>query len=474
VTTATLPSDIPGLVRACDDPRIFGVELTPVQRGLLEAVEAGSLLHVWALGRRAGKTLMAVLVALWMCTLRPDLAAYARRRERRFAVAVATNLRQARIFVRQAREIADGSPFLAGLVERVTDDQIEFKLGTTLAAFPCTSRGGRGWPVMCLLMDEAAHFVDGDGNQAAEPVWRALAPSVAQFGDVARIVVASTPFGVDGWFAGMFEKAAAGGLEGAVAQHASTAEANPRVPRSFLAAERARDPEGYRSEYDAEFVPAGGAFLGDWARVEEAARRGGELDPGEALAPTAALDVAFTQDSTGLAVVGRDREDARRLRLVLARRWEPGSHGFADLLDEVAAACRDHGVRHVYLDQFAAVPVAEGLRRAGLQPSVIPTTAASKTLMFQALKARIYAGELDLYRHPGLLDELARIETVTTPGAASVRIRRVGSSHGDLATALALAAWKAPPPARRSRTINPNDLGVDILDLVAASRGGYG
>ena len=47
------------LVEACADRRLFGLEPWPRQRELLEAVERGPRLHVWALGRRAGKTTMA-------------------------------------------------------------------------------------------------------------------------------------------------------------------------------------------------------------------------------------------------------------------------------------------------------------------------------------------------------------------------------------------------------------------------------
>jgi hypothetical protein len=111
-------------------------------------------------------------------------------------------------------------------------------------------------------------------------------------------------------------------------------------------------------------------------------------------------------------------------------------------LDEIADICHEHGVRHLYTDQFSAQAAVEHLARAGIRATVVPTTPASKSEMFASLKARIYASELELYEQPDLLAELRRIERATTPGAASVRIRRVASSHGDLATALALASSK--------------------------------
>ena len=441
-----------GLVDACDDERLFGVELTPRQRELLATVEAGQLLHVWALGRRSGKTLQAGLVALWTCLLRPELRTHVRRRERIYSVAVATNLRQARIFVEQARSVVEASPLLAPLVESASDDEIIFRNGTVLAAFPCTSRGGRGWPLACLLLDEAAHMLDTEGNQAAEPVYRSLAPSVAQFGTDARVIVASSPFGTDGFFADLYATVEKGDLPDALCVQAGTMAMRPGFATAALELERRRDPDGYRAEYEAQFVAAGGAYL-DAARMQEAVSRRGELPASQVVSPVAAVDLAFVGDSSALVIVGRDHDDGERLRLVLARSWtpQPGKPlSFGATLDEIADACLAHGVRAVYLDQFNAASAREHLQRRGLHPSVVTTTAVSKSAMFADLKQRLYEGALDLYEHPELLAELRRIETVTTPGAASVRIRRLGSSHGDLATALALACSRLRGTGRRA------------------------
>jgi hypothetical protein len=187
-----------GLVAACDDPQLFGFEAArwPAQRERLAAVERGPRLHVWADGRRSLKTTRMALVGLWCCLLRPELLERLRPGERGYAVGVATNLRQARLLVRTALSVVERSPLLAELVEAATEDELHFVNGTGFAAFPCSSRGGRGWPIFALLMDEAAHFVsETEGPQVAERVFAGLAPSTAQFGDLARIVVSSTPWG---------------------------------------------------------------------------------------------------------------------------------------------------------------------------------------------------------------------------------------------------------------------------------------
>jgi hypothetical protein len=438
------------LVQACDDPDLLGFPLWPRQRDLLAEVEAGPRLQVWALGRRSGKTTMAALVALHACLFRPDLDALVRPGERRYAVAVATNLRQARLFVRAALSIVEASPLLAEMIATVTEDEIMFVGGQTLAAFPCSSRGARGWPISTLLMDEAAFMIsDTEGPAVAERVFASLAPSTAQFGDAARIVVASTPYGQDGLFATLYAQAAEGELEDAAAHTATSASVNPTITPDFLAREQKRDPESYRGEYLAEFVGSGHAFL-DPQKIEDAISDRGEIDPLTGLGWVAGLDPAFSSDPFGLAIVGRDPNQPSRLVLGVARHWKPSGRkatSFEErreiedaVLREVADECSRYNAR-VVTDQFCAPAVVDRLRDAGLSVAAEAMTATTKTAAFSELRARLNAGTLDLYEAPGLVPELRRLRTRYTAGAASVVNPRVGGSHGDMAQALALAVW---------------------------------
>ncbi len=440
-----------GLLEACDDRALFGLELWPRQRDLLAAVEAGPRLHVWALGRRSGKTTMAAVVALWDALLRPDLQVRVRPGETRHAVAVATSLRQARLFVRAALSIVERSPLLAELVESATEDEITFVNGAAVSAFPCSSRGARGWPISTLLMDEAAHFLsETEGPQVAERVFEALVPSTAQFGADARIIVSSTPFGAAGLFAELHQRASSGELADAVAQHATTGEMNPTIDAGFLEQERVRDPEGFRSEYEAEFLAGGAAFL-DPGRVADAMADRQELAPGEVVDCVAGLDPAFSSDPFGLAIVGRDPSDRRRLVLALACRWKPprGRAGSFEerreiedaVLDQVAELCMRYGARAV-TDQFAAPAVVSYLRQRGVGVRVQPMTAQAKTQAYVELRARLNTSSLELYGEPVLLGELRRLRSRYAAGRASVVSPRAGDSHGDIAQALALAVFE--------------------------------
>ena len=192
-----MPSASIGLLEACDDRQLFALDLYPRQREILEAVDECGRLHVWALGRRSGKTLLGAVVALHACLLRPALLGRLRPGERGYAVGVATNLRQARLFVRAALSIVERSPLLAELVEAVpTEDEIRFVNGTALAAFPCTARGARGWPIFCAGDGRGGALHLGDGGAAGRrPGVRGVGAVDGAVRRSARVIVSSTPWG---------------------------------------------------------------------------------------------------------------------------------------------------------------------------------------------------------------------------------------------------------------------------------------
>ncbi len=450
-----------GLLQAVDDPELLGAAFRPhpKQRDLLERLDAGPRTHVWCIGRRGGKSLCGAVAALHNVTMRPDLDACMRPGEVRFATAVACNIQQARIFVRAAKSVAEASPILSGLISGMNEDSISFELPsgtrTCIAAFPSSSRGGRGWPISFLFSDEAAFMRDdssADDAQVAGRIYSALAPSTAQFADLARICISSTPNGNSGFFAEMVEKSRTGELPGSCLTHLPTWEVNPSIPfdGDLLQAERLRAPDEFDSEYGASLLSAGGQFL-DFDRFEFVHR--GELRPG-ALVPGSAiagLDPAFAgHDEFGVAVLGRLADSPERWALALVDGFSPPrSHSFEDrhavesaILSDVAAIChRYHATATT--DQFMSRQVVDRLTREGIYCEVRSMGAASKTLAYNDLRALLYQGALEVYDDVSLIAEMRRLRTKYSAGSAAVVVPRVAHSHGDRCQALALACAAA-------------------------------
>jgi hypothetical protein len=440
-----------GLLEAAQDPRLLGaVGLWESQKPVLEAIGGGPRIQVLCLGRRSSKTYMAALAMVWDCLLRPELSERVRPGETRYAVAIATNLRQARLLVAAARSIAEASPALSGLIASVSEDEIRFSNDTCIAAFPCSSRGGRGWAISTLVLDEMAHFIsETEGFQTADAVWQAMTPSVAQFGADGRIIVASTPLGPFGLFYDLFARARNGEIEDARAHHGTTMEMNPTLDPVYFVSEEARDPENYRTEFLAEFTGGGGAFV-DMDRVAPPGRDQ-DVSPEDLAAPVVVgCDAAFSgHDLFGIAVIGRDPAYRRRLVVAHVDGLRPRKAASFDeravvqqeLLHHVAEICRRYGASAV-IDQYASAQVAHGLQVHGVSVTKLPMTAQSKTAAYVEMRARLYSGELDIPDDPDLLADLRRLRTKITAGSSSVVVPRVGGSHGDRAQAVAIGCLR--------------------------------
>jgi hypothetical protein len=437
-----------GLLEAIDDQRLLGASFVPWprQREILASIEAGPRVQVLALGRRSGKTTMGAVFAVHQAVFRPDLDRLVRRGEKRFIVGVATRLDQAKIFLNAAKSVLSASPVLAGLVEGETEDSITFA-NAVITAMPATARGTRGWAVSTIVMDEAAHHVDSDGNQAAEPLYNALANSAQQFGKEARIIVASTPFGESGWFSEMFHRADRGDLPGAAAHRFSSIETNPLLDPEVLEQERVRDPDSYRGEILAEFIGSGNAFI-DPERLRDVVSDRGELGRHEGADFVVGLDLGFASDPTGVCVTCRDPADRSLLRVALARAWAPqAANSFEErraiedrLLEDVADLALHYGAR-VVSDQFVAPAVRHRLGQRGVYVTTMPLTADTKSTAFIELRSRIYTHGIELYEHPGLLAELRQLKTQFAANRSSVVTPRTSKGHSDMAVALALAVW---------------------------------
>jgi Terminase large subunit, T4likevirus-type, N-terminal len=439
------------LLQACDRRDLLGATpLYPNQRRVLAGIDAGPRIHVLNLGRRSGKTYMAALAMLHNLLLSPHLDQMVREGEQREAVFVATTQRQAQIALKAARSIVEASPILKGMVERVTSDEITFSNGTTLAAIACSSAGARGRPISAMTMDEAHFFLsDTDGDATADAVWEALVPSTAQFGDHSLVLVLSTPnkrLGPTGFFHDIYARANAGGIPEAKAHHATTEEMNPTVPKAFLEAEGARDPENYRCEYLAEFVTGG---LGAFFDVRDLEFAEGPADVADLRGPvTVGLDPAFHGDHFGVAVVARSVEDRDVLRVGALAGIEPGARLRTqeqrrrredDTLRQVLEILEPYkqlGIQ-AFTDQHEVDAIQSFFGHEGIQVEMVKDDSPWKTAAFVATRQRLKDGTLQLWRHEPLLGEMRRVRTARLSEA--IKLGRGDGGHGDICVALCRA-----------------------------------
>ena len=255
-----------GLLEACDSQRLLAFDLWKRQRDLLSSCGAGAADPRLALGRRSGRDDARGLDL--------SLGRAPSPRPRRDGPAWRDPLRRRRRDERPAGQAPDrGGPLDRGSLSRsraagLRGDRRRDPLRPALRredrgrALPCSSRGGRGWPISCLVMDEAAHFIsETDGFQTSDRVFEALAPSTAQFREHARIDSLLDALRDEGPVRRPVPQVRERRACQRCSHHAPTVEVNPTITPEFMATEEARDPEGFRQEYGAEFTGSGDAYL---------------------------------------------------------------------------------------------------------------------------------------------------------------------------------------------------------------------
>lgn len=440
------------LTEACDDPHVLGLTLWPLQERMADAYDTGASLIAAMCGRRAGKTTLTAAMLVHDATMRPECDEHVRDGETRYSVIYAPRLDQARLIVSMARSMVERSPVLRAYLQPSTEDELRFERNgkrTAILALPCSSRAGRGLPTSCVLFDEYAHFItDTEGPAAAQRVWAAASPGLAQFGALGRAVMISTPLGPDNPFARMHAKAEAGEIPGAVALHATTLEANPTISASWVDAQRkVLSPVEFGSEFEADPSRSAGGFVDDdqYEPVDTSGLTVDSvvigLDPGQ-------------RDGFGFAVVGAVL-DGPPPRLAAVRTGVLDRPEMTSNVDLVLALTRGYRDALVVTDQHAAAMIAERLRAGGVRVRVAPwaaTTGPKATGKFEAyadMRTRLYEGRLVVPDDAALLAELGALRVKASGSAWRVESPRRKGSHGDRASALALAVAHCHEPPER-------------------------
>lgn len=443
------------LARAVRDKRLLGAAIGWYD-GQLELFDliAANRMFIGAIGRQSGKSMIAAAASTHNATMCPALDLVVPSGRIRYVLAVSPSEEQSREFIRLCEMLIEASPVLAPLADvqadrilfripRVRPDGSSFTAKTAIRALPANSRTIRGTSASMLTFDEFGHFQDSGGPGSDERVWAALMPSTRAFGDLAKIVVISTPDGPTGRFAELHNAATAGVMPGAVAVQAATAEIVPDVDEGWLEAQRVELGENlYQQEYEGRFVTTGGSFFDlDALEFDD----DGPALPRDAVSWVAALDAAFHQDRFGYALLGE--HPLRPNEVILgpvgaiepvgvARSFEARRDREDATLAAVWEMLEPYRPRKVFSDVHQSAAIESYFGRLGTRVEIVQMSAPVITKSFVTLRSRLVDGSLRLYRQPQLIEDLRRVrardnETIVLP--------RYAGGHCDAAAALALA-----------------------------------
>jgi phage terminase large subunit-like protein len=141
---------------------LFGLPLTDAQLALFRhqtgrvVAPIAQATEGWLVcGRRAGKSFMLALIAVYLAAFK-SYAEHLTKGERATIMIIATDRKQARVILRYIAGLLRGVPMLTALIERETSDAFDLTNSVTIEVATASFRATRGYTLAAALCDELA------------------------------------------------------------------------------------------------------------------------------------------------------------------------------------------------------------------------------------------------------------------------------------------------------------------------------
>jgi phage terminase large subunit-like protein len=326
-----------------------------------------------------------------------------------------------------------------------------------------SSNSLRGRNAIVVIMDEMAFFIDKANSRfSGGEVYKALTPSMTDFGEHGKVLCLSSPYGKFGRFYERFQESF-DEPDYTLMFKMYSAMANPRAPTAILKAAYRRDRTGFMCEYGGEFSDRVTAWIESETEFRKCVHNRPVVTRGKReITYFIGIDLGFKNDGTAIAIV---HKEGNKIILDYADVWFSGESDvwddndsiylgctkyrnkpllkMADIVDEVKTLSRWFGIKSGMFDQAGGWGFQELLTGAGF--SQIEMKHVNDTInsdMYDLLK-RLYGEQLlDLYDHPILVPEMLSLEAEKrAKGKVIVEAPNRTGAHDDISDALARAVW---------------------------------
>jgi hypothetical protein len=445
------------ILDACADPQLFGrllrgstwdswktflatlfaLPLTPEQLAIYSkhtgrTTPPSSPSHEgWLIcGRRAGKSFVLALIAVWLACFK-DWRPYLAPGEVGTVMIIAADRKQARVIMRYVNGLLKAVPMLAQLIEAKTRESLTLSNRIVVEVHTASFRSTRGYTVVAALLDELAYWETDE--LSAEPdseVLNAIRPSMATIPG-AMLLCASSPHARKGalWQAYQRHFAKDGDI---LVWQADTRSMNATVPQAFIDQHVQEDPARAAAEYEAVFRTDLEAFVSREAVAACVATGTYERAPQPGISYVAFCDPSGgSVDSfcCGIAHVDFTR-DVTVIDALYERR-PPLSPEV--VVEEFSAALKRYNLITIVGDKYASVWPVEQFSKFGI---VYEQSAAPKTDLYTNMLPMLNSARVELLDNPRLINQLVSLERRNTRGGRPT-IDHPPGAHDDLANVVA-------------------------------------
>jgi len=382
-------------------------------------------------GRRAGKSLIAALIAVYFTAYRA-YPALIPGETAQFVVVSATK-GQAKAIKRYYLALLKSRPELAAMVVGETDESVSLSNGIDLVVLAGNYRTVRSGTIVSAIVDEAAFLKseeDGASNTDEELVG-ALLPGMATIDD-AMLMVLSSPHREQGvLYEAYRDHFGNDESDDVLVVQADTRALNPTVKQSVIDRLYAKDPVKAASEYGARFRTDLSDFITRSA-LEACVSPGVDLRPrvpGRQYKAHVDPSGGSGQDSFTLAI-GSNVNGKAVLDLLLEYRppFKP-----SEVIAQIAAVCRAYGVETVTGDSYAGGFSKEQFEKQGL---VYEKCDRNRSQLYLDFLPLVTSASVDLLDDQRMIAQFAALERRTAKGGRDSVDHKPGA-HDDLCTVVA-------------------------------------
>jgi hypothetical protein len=392
-------------------------------------------------GRRAGKSFIAALIAVFLAFLR-DYRKYVVHGEPVRILIIAADRLQAGIIFRYIKGFISLIPMFYKMVVSEKAESIELNNGVIIQITTCSFRSIRGFTAAAVICDEVAFWrSEVDSANPANEVLRAVRPSLATIPDSLLLCI-SSPWARTGPLYEAFNRHFGKDDSDVLVWSAPTTVMNPTIRQSVIDRDMEADPEMARCEWFAEFRSDLESYLSIDA-VEAVIVQGRlELPPTryaqgryEQIPQIHVRYTAFVDPSGGrrdAATLAIAHKSGDMVILDVAKAWR-APHDPAVVVGEMAAILKNYNVNQVVGDRYAGEWPRQEFQKHHI---TYQTADKDKSQLYIDFLPLVLSQKVELLDLKTLKSELVSLERRTRSAGRDL-VDHGPRGHDDLANAVA-------------------------------------
>ncbi len=379
-------------------------------------------------GRRAGKSLLAAFVAVFLACFR-DYADVLAPGETGIVMLIASDRRQARVLLNYVNGFFDSIAMLAGMVRARRKDGVELTNGLTVEIVTSDFRAVRGYTIIGCICDELAFWPVGDSANPDSEILDAVRPGMASV-PTALLLGISSPYARRGALWGAYREHFGKVAASVLVWQAASMAMNPTLSPAVIEQAYRTDPASASAEYGAEFR----SDVEDFISLEVVESRvivgRFELPPIAGVTYTAFVDPSGGQsDSMTLGISHVEGE--RGVLDVLREREAPFSPDVVTA--EFSELLKQYRVSQVTGDRYAGEWPREAFQKRGIS---YRTSGRNRSEIYLEFLPALMSAQVELLDSPRLKAQLVGLERHTAR-AGKDTVDHAPGGHDDVANSAA-------------------------------------